>query len=164
MAPLLRREIPRVTAGYRVRNIETQTSLVRRQLVREKLLATLSLFFAIVALVLAAVGLYGVLNYSTLQRRREIGIHMALGAHPAHVVRRVTVGMLATVLLGVAVGLAGGLACGGFVETLLFGVKATDAGMLAIPVLMLLGIAVAASIPPAVRAVRLDPSQVLRSE
>jgi predicted permease len=164
MAPLLRREIPRVTAGYRARNIETQTSLVRRQFVREKLLATLSLFFALVALVLAAVGLYGVLNYFTLQRRREIGIRMALGARPAHVVRRVTVGMLATVLLGVAVGLAGGLACGRFAETLLFGVKATDAGMIAIPVLMLLGIAVIASIPPAVRAVRLDPSQVLRGE
>ena len=164
LAALLRREIPRVTAGYRVRNIETQMSLVRRQWVREKLLATLSLFFAIVALVLAAVGLYGVLNYTVFERRREIGVRMALGARPAHVVRGVTGGILAAVLLGVGAGIAGGMVCGRFVGSLLFDVKASDTDVIAMPVLLLLGIALAASIPPAVRAVRLDPAQVLRSE
>jgi ABC-type lipoprotein release transport system permease subunit len=87
---------------------------------------------------------------------------MALGARPAHVVRSVTAGMLAMAMLGVAAGIAGGLACGRFVETLLFGVKTTDVWMVALPVLTLLGAAIAASIPPAVRAVETDPAQVLR--
>ncbi len=162
IGPVLRREIPLAAAGFRVRNIEAETSRVRRQMVRERLLATLSLFFAVVALILAGIGLYGVLNYSMLQQRREIGIRMALGARPAHVVRRVTAGMLAVVALGAAAGVAGGLACGRFVESLLFGVKVTDIGMIAIPVLTLMAAAIAASIPPAARAVRIDPAQVLR--
>jgi putative ABC transport system permease protein len=158
----LRREIPRVSAGYSVSNVEAQSALVRRQMVREKLVATLSLFFAIVALILAAVGLYGVLTYSALLGRREIGIRMALGARPAHVVRRLTGNALVTVMAGIAAGIAGGFACGRFAESLLFGVKATDSKMIALPAITLLATAVAAAIPPVVRAVRLDPSQVLR--
>lgn len=164
LASLLRRELPRVTAGYRVRNILPQTSFVQRQLVRERLLARLSQFFAIVALVLAAIGLYGVLNYGVVQRLREIGIRLALGARPSHVVRHVSFGMLSLVLLGLTVGLAGGLACSRLVQSLLFDVKPTETGMIAVPVLILLAAAVVAAIPPAVRAARLDPSQILRSE
>jgi predicted permease len=161
-AAQFRREIPLAGPGLAVRNIEVQSALVESQMLRERLLATLSLFFAIVALALAGIGLYGVLNYSALRQRREIGIRMALGARPAHVVRRVTTGMLLTVLMGSAAGVAGGLACGRFVKSLLFGVQADSLGMIAIPVLALLVAAIAAAVPPAVRSVRVDPAQVLR--
>jgi len=158
----LRCEIPRLSAGYRVGNVEAQSALVRAQMVREKLVAALSLFFAMVALILAAVGLYGVLTYSAVLGRREIGIRMALGARPAHVVRGLTGNMLITVMAGIAAGIAGGVACGWFAESLLFEVKATDSGMIALPVVTLMAAANAAAIPAAVRAVRLDASQVPR--
>jgi ABC-type antimicrobial peptide transport system permease subunit len=164
MAPILRRAVPQARSGFRVRNIEYQSALVRRQMVRERLLATLSFFFAIVALVLAAIGLYGVLNYSVIQQRREIGIRMALGARSADVVRRVTTGMLTLVCLGAAIGIAGGVASARVVETLLFEVKATDLGIVAVPLLTLLSAAFLAALPPAIRAVRIDPARTLRSE
>jgi predicted permease len=164
LAPTLRRAIPQARSEFRVRSIAIQSALVRQQMVRERLLATLSFFFAIVALVLAAIGLYGVLNYSVIQQRREIGIRMALGARPAHVVRRVTSGMLTMVCLGAAAGVAGGVASARVVETLLFDVKATDLGIVAVPLLTLLTAAVLAALPPAIRAVRTDPARTLRSE
>jgi len=133
-------------------------------MLRERLLATLSLFFAIVALVLAAIGLYGVLNYSVTQQRREIGIRMALGARSAHMVRHVTGGMFGMVCLGSAIGLAAGLVSGRFLESLLFEVKATDLGIVIVPILTLLGAALLAALPPAIRAVQIDPAQTLRSD
>ena len=108
LAPILRREISQARSDFHVRSLGPQSAFVRRQLIGERLLATLSMFFAIVALVLAAIGLYGVLNYSVVQQRREIGIRLALGARSAHVVRRVTAGIFAMVFVGLAVGLAGG--------------------------------------------------------
>ena len=127
-------------------------------------LLLVSMFFAIVALALAAIGLYGVLNYSVVQQRREIGIRLALGARSAHVVRRATAGIFGMVFLGLAAGLAGGLASGRFLDTLLFGVKMTDVGVSAIPILTLLGAVILAAVPPAIRAVRIDPAKTLRSE
>ncbi|HEV3199378.1 MAG TPA: ABC transporter permease [Bryobacteraceae bacterium] len=164
LAPELRRAPQESRPDFRVRNIDFQSALVRRQMIRERLLATLSFFFGVVALVLAVIGLYGVLNYSVIQQRREIGIRMALGARSGHVVGRVTTGMLAMVSLGSAIGLAGGLASGRFVEALLFEVKATDLGIVVVPLLTLLGAAVLAAVPPVIRAVRIDPAQTLRSE
>jgi putative ABC transport system permease protein len=151
-------------AEFRVTNVGTQNAFVQRQMLRERLLATLSLFFASVALLLAGVGLYGVLNYAVIQRRREIGVRMALGARAAHVVRRVTAEMLTPLTLGVMVGLAGGLAFGGLIERILFEVKATDALTIAAPLLTLAVAAALAALPPAIRAVRIDPAQTLRSE
>src|SRR6185436_3262438 len=103
-------KVPEARADFYVRTVEYQTEQVRFHLLRERVLAVLSLFFATVALVLAAVGLYGVLNYSVTQQRREIGIRMALGARAADVVRRVTARAVAVVCLGLAVGLTGGMA------------------------------------------------------
>jgi ABC-type antimicrobial peptide transport system permease subunit len=164
LAPTLRRGVTRLRADFRVTNVGTQTAFVQQQLVRERLLATLSLFFAAVALLLAAVGLYGVLNYAVIQRRREIGVRMALGARAAHVVRRVTAEMLSPVGIGAIVGLAGGVAFGRLVQSILFEVKATDVASVATPLLALAVAAVLAALPPALRAVRIDAAQTLRSE
>ena len=142
----------------------TQSTLIRRQVVRERLLATLSLFFAVLALLLAAIGLYGVLNYAVVQQRREIGVRMALGARATHLVQRVATEMLSPVAVGAIVGLALALAFGGLVESILFEVKATDASTIATPLLTLAVAAALAAVPPAIRAVRIDPAQTLRSE
>jgi putative ABC transport system permease protein len=120
--------------------------------------------FAGVAALMAALGLYGVLANAVTQQRREIGIRMALGAGSAHVVRRVTAGMLTMVCFGAAAGVAGGMASARVVETLLFDVKATDLGIIVVPLLTLLSAAVLAALPPAIRAVRIDPARTLRSE
>ncbi len=164
LAPGLRRAVSAARSSLMVRNVATQGELVQRQMVRERLLSTISFFFAIVALVLAGVGLYGVLNYSVLRQRREIGIRMTLGARPEQVVRRVTGGLLGLVCLGIAIGLAGGLACQRFVEALLYGVRPTDPGTLTTPIVTLMGAAVLAALPPALRAMRIDPADTLRSE
>ena len=164
LGPTLRREVTQSHADFRVTNVGTQSAFVQRQMLRERLLATLSLFFAAVALLLAGVGLYGVLNYAVIQRRREIGVRMALGARAVHVVRRVTAEMLTPVGAGLILGLAGGLAFGRLVESILFEVKATDAMSVATPLLDARRCRGLAALPPAVRAVRTDPAQTLRSE
>jgi len=105
-----------------------------------------------------------VLNYAVAERRREIAIRMALGARPAEVVRGVTARPFAVVCIGLAGGLAAGIACSRFVESLLFEVKSTDPGALAVPLAALLGAALLAAFPPAIRAVRIDPVETLRSE
>lgn len=154
LAPVLRREISRVRPDLRIYTIQTQNDSVVWHLVRERLLATLSLFFAIVALALAAVGLYGVLNYSVTRQRREIGIRMALGARVPHVVKGVTANIAVMICLGSAAGIAGSLLGARFLEAFLFEVRATDIGMVIMPVIALTGVALLAALPPAMRAAR----------
>src|SRR5579872_3711846 len=100
MASTLRREITRARPEFLVSNIRTQAEINRSATIRERLLAMLALFFAIVALLLAGIGLYGVLDYSVLQRRREIAIRIALGSPSADVAWRVTADVLSMVLIG----------------------------------------------------------------
>jgi predicted permease len=164
LAPILRREVPRARSEFRVSNIRTQTEINRSQTVRERLLAMLALFFAVVALLLAGVGLYGVLDYSVLQRRHEIGIRMAIGAQPGRIARLVTVDVLTMVLAGALTGLALGLASVRYIESLLYQVKATDLAVLALPSLAILAAALLAALPAVIHAVRIDPVIVLRSE
>jgi putative ABC transport system permease protein len=164
LASLLRREVPGARAGFRVSNVRTQTEIIQSASVRERLLATLAMFFASVALLLAGIGLYGVLDYTVLQRRREIGIRMALGARALHVARGVTVEVLTMVIIGAGAGLALGLASARYVASLLYQVKPTDAHVLTLPILTILIAALVAALPAVIRAVRIDPAITLRTE
>jgi putative ABC transport system permease protein len=120
--------------------------------------------FAALALTLAAVGVHGVLSYGVLQRTREIGIRMALGARPGSVLRLIVGQGVVLAGIGVALGIAGALALTRVLTTLLFGVTPTDSSTLALVVLVLIGSAVLASYLPARRAMRVDPSVALRVE
>jgi hypothetical protein len=163
LGPIIERQLTKSRAGLRAR-AALHSGLVRRQMVRERLLATLSLFFASVALLLAGIGLYGVLNYAVTQQRREIGLRMALGARPSHVVRRVVGEMLLPVCLGAVGGIAGGLAVGRLVQPLLFEVNASDPVAFLTPLAVLAAAACLAALQPAMRAVRIDPARILRNE
>jgi predicted permease len=164
LASALRREVTAIRPGFRVSNIRTEREIIESQTVRERLLAMLALFFAAVALLLAGIGLYGVLDYSVSQRRREIGIRLALGAQAGEVARRVTAGVFLMVVLGAVAGLALGEASVRYIETLLYGVKATELSVLAVPSLGLLAAAVLAAVPAVIRAVGTDPTGLLRAE
>jgi predicted permease len=164
MASILRREVARARPEFRVSDIRTQAEINESHTIRERLLARLALFFAVVALLLAAVGLYGVLDYSVLQRRREIGIRMALGAQAGDIARRVTADVFSMVLGGALAGLVLGFAAARYIQTLLYQVKPTDPRMLALPALTILAAALLAALPPVIRAVRIDPAETLRIE
>ena len=164
LASILRREVPRARSEFRVSNIRTQTAIDQSHTVRERLLARLALFFGVVALLLAGVGLYGVLDYSVLQRRKEIGIRMAIGAQPGDIARRVTWDVFSMVLVGSLAGLALGFASVRYIETLLYQVKPSDPRMLAIPALTIVAAALLAAVPPVIHAVRIDPAKTLRAE
>ena len=122
------------------------------------------LFFATAALLLAAIGLYGVLIYSVLQREREIGIRIAVGARIGSIARIVTAQIFVTVFIGAAAGIVLGMASVRYVQTLLFGVKGTDLSMLIAPALVLLAASLLAALPAVLRAARIDPSIMLRAE
>jgi len=145
-------------------DVTRQTALVQRALLRERLLAVLSGFFAALGLALAALGLYGVSAYAVVRRTREIGIRLTLGARPAAVLAAVLGRVARAVALGLAAGLAGGLYFARFLRTLLFEVEPTSLSSLSLPVVALVIVALAAGWVPARRALRVDPAVCLRME
>ncbi len=164
LANSLRQLIAQRHNGLRVSNITTELDLFRDQTIRERLLAMLAAFFAAVALLLAGVGLYAVLNYSVLQRRREIGIRMAIGSTRAGIVRLVTLDVFLMIALGGCAGVTLGFGAAGYVESLFYQVKATDASMIALPACAMLLTALVATLPAVLRALRTDPTEILRAE
>jgi predicted permease len=147
-----------------ITEVTTLGEIVERSLGREKLLAKLAGFFGALALLLASIGLYGVIAYSVARRRNEIGIRMALGARPGSVLRMMLGESLVVVALGLAVGIPAALACGRLVSSLLYGVKAYDPLTIGGAAALLLAVALAASFLPARRAALLDPCAALREE
>jgi predicted permease len=164
LASVLRREVSGARPEFRVSNARSQTELNEQHTVRERLLAMLAVFFAAMALLLAGIGLYGVLDYSVLQRRRELGIRIAIGARPRAIARLVTGDVFATVVAGSGVGLVIGLLSTRYVSTLLYQVKATDAAMLGTPAIVIGLAALLAVLPAIIRALRIDPAAMLRAE
>jgi len=164
LADSLRQLIAQSHNGLRVSNITTQLDLVRDQTIRERLIAMLAAFFAAVALLLAGIGLYAVLNYSVLQRRREIGIRMAIGSTRAGIVRIVTLDVFQMIALGGCAGVALGFGAARYVQSLFYQVKATDADLIALPTCAMLLSALVATLPAVLRALRTDPTEILRSQ
>jgi predicted permease len=133
-------------------------------LMRERLLAALSGFFGGLAALLAIIGLYGVLAYTTMRRRNEIGIRMALGATRGQIVALVLKEAAALIFAGLVLGLAGSVALAQTAASLLFGISARDPGQLGAAAAALLAAAALGSLLPARRASRLDPMNALRDE
>jgi predicted permease len=147
-----------------VGQIQTMTQVLDGKLSSQRLGALLLGVFGGVALVLAAVGIYSVLSYIVRGRRREIGIRTALGAQRGDVLRLVIVEGMWPVLAGIAAGTLGALASARVLETLVFGVSASDPVTLVAVAATLAVVALAASLVPALRALRLDPVKALRAE
>jgi putative ABC transport system permease protein len=137
---------------------------IRETLLRERLMATLSGFFGVLALLLACIGLYGILSYSVADRTNEIGIRMALGAERRDVIWLVLREALLLVLAGVAVGMPVVWAVTRLVSAMLFGLKPTDPLSLSLASLVMLAVAAIAAYLPARRAARVDPMIALRYE
>jgi putative ABC transport system permease protein len=160
----LRREVQAVDPNLPVFGIRTFSSVVSTSLTPHRFSAQLMGAFAVLALLLAAVGIYGVLAYFVGQRVREIGVRMALGASASEVVRLVLLQGMYPLLAGTAVGLAGSFACSRLLAQLLYGVSTSDPLVyLAVPAFLLVT-ALVASYIPARRASRIDPLVALRCD
>lgn len=147
-----------------VANVETMEELIGRSTTSANFNAALTLGFAMVSLVLAAVGLYGVLSYLVAQRTSEIGVRMALGAQRTEVLRLTLMDGLRPAGLGLILGLAGGAAAAKTIRDLLYGVQPLDVSVFAGVAVILSGVAIAACVLPAWRAARLNPVEALRVE
>ena len=143
---------------------ETLSSQIDRTLIVERLIARVLGLFALLAIVLAAAGLYGVLAYNTARRTREIGIRLALGATPHAVLRPVLAESVKLTAIGIAMGVPAALALTRLLSSLLYGVAPADPHVLGAVVLCLLGVALIAALVPAARASRVDPLVALRHE
>jgi len=160
----VQRLVAQMDADLAVSDVLTMQQVVGKSTTSASFNAQLTLSFALLSLVLAAVGLYGVLAYLVAQRGAEIGVRMALGARRGQVLRLMLVDGMRPVVLGLIVGLAGGVAAARMIRELLYGVKPMDAGVFAGVAVILLGVAGMACVVPAWRASQLDPVRVLRME
>jgi predicted permease len=147
-----------------VSKVLTMDQMIGESLVDARLTASLVLAFAILSLLLASVGLYGVLSYLTAQRTTELGIRMALGAQRGQVLRSMMIDGLRPALFGLGLGLVGSLAATRIFQSMLFGTKPLDLTVVSGVIATLLAVAILACLAPAWRASRLDPMQALRIE
>ncbi|HEY3454941.1 MAG TPA: FtsX-like permease family protein [Bryobacteraceae bacterium] len=164
LSSALHNEIPHSRPEFRVSNMRTQQDLIEAQTIRERLLAMLARFFGAIALLLAGVGLYGVLDYSVFQRRREIGIRMAVGAEPQELAVQVTARFFWMLLVGAITGFACSLASVRYIESLLYQVRPIAVPVLLIPVIAMLAAAVIAAVPAVIHAIKIDVATLLRAE
>ncbi len=161
---VLRDAVASVDKDLPLLNIRTQDAQIRDRTRQERLFVSLTSGFGLLALILACIGVYGVMAYSVSQRTHEIGIRMALGAEPERVRRMVLREATWVVALGILAGVCGALALGRVIASLLYGIKAWDPTILAGSAGMLMVVALGASWIPAWRAARVDPMRALRHE
>jgi len=164
LSPAIQRELKVASGGLAVARMRSMEEVVRQSTARSDFHTLLLAAFAALALLLAAVGIYGLIAYSVQQRTNELGIRMALGAAP-HQVRNMVVfqGMRLTVA-GVALGATASFGLARYMTTMVYGVKPIDPTVMVLACLTLGLVALMAAYLPARRAARLDPVEVLRSE
>jgi predicted permease len=164
LIPAVRKAVNRADGNLPLIEIQTQSDKIDELLVEERVVARLSSFFGLLALLLACIGLYGLLSYEVSRRTREIGIRMALGAERHDVTRLIIVRGIRLTLVGVAAGVAGGLAVTRVLSSLLYGVKPADLTTYLAVTMLLSAVALMASYLPARRATKVDPMVALRYE
>jgi len=164
LMPMLRDQVRRTSPDLVVFDMRTMDEQLNMRLANERILSFLSGGFALLATILAVVGLHGVLSFVVTRRTREIGIRMALGAGQRTVVRLVMQEMLAVILIGLAAGVAAAYVSASYVQTQLFGIKPVDFPVFIVATAVLLVASLAASMVPAWRASRISPLRALRYE
>jgi putative ABC transport system permease protein len=156
--------IRQMDAQLPVSEVGTMQRWVDESLSRTRFHTGLLAAFAVLALLLAVLGIYGVMSYGVVQRRHDIGVRLALGAQRGEVTRMVLSHGLILTLNGLSLGLTGALVAGRYLETLLFEIEPTDPPTLALVTVILLGVALLAALIPALRAAKVNPMVVLRHE
>ena len=164
LAGAVRDQVWALSKDQPVYNVRTMQQLVSQSIAPRRFSALLMVIFGFVALVLASIGLYGMMSYSVSQRTSEIGIRMALGAQRRDVLRMVIKQAVGLALLGIVVGLVTALASARLLRNLLFGVGAADPLTFGAVAFLLFGVALLASLVPARRATNVDPMEVLREQ
>jgi putative ABC transport system permease protein len=164
LGSLVRAEVRRINRDAIITNVRTMDDIVSRVLGPRWLNMSLLTLFAVVALVLAAIGVFGVVSYSVAQRTHEIGIRMALGAERRSVLKLIIrqAGFVAGI--GIAIGIVGTFAIGKWTSTLLFGVRPNDPVTLTVAVLVQSAAVLIACYIPARRAIKVDPVDALRHD
>jgi len=161
-AATVQRLVREIDPQLQVVELRTMTDVVAESLMQERFIAQTASAFSLFALLLACVGLYGVMSYAVTRRTNEIGIRMALGATVHDVTRLVMREVMALVVLGVGIGMTAALATTRFVSTMLFGLTPTDPPTLTLATSLMIGVAALAGYLPARRASRVDPMIALR--
>src|SRR5256886_5467545 len=164
LLPAGRQKVHEFDVELALANVPTMEQWLSNSAAQPRLNTLLLSVFASVALLIASIGIYGVLAYSVSQRTGEIGVRMALGATPRGVLRLIVGEGMKVVLIGIGAGLAGGLVVGRAVASLVFGVPVRDPVTFTAVAVVLAAVAIAACVIPALRASRVDPIVALRNE
>jgi ABC-type antimicrobial peptide transport system permease subunit len=164
LVPVIRDTVARIDRNLPLQDVTTESQQIDRLLFQERLIARLAGFFSLLALVLACIGLYGLLAYEVARRTREIGIRMALGAQRGDVLRQVVKQGLVLALIGAVVGVGVALGVTRYLKAMLYDVQAYDPMTIVVVVALLIVVALAACWIPARRATRVDPMVALRYE